>query len=62
MSAQETPPNSSGNQFAIPACPQCGRRMTAKQARPVLFASSVDDVTYRCDKCDTEVKRTVRRA
>jgi len=33
-----------------------------KQVAPVLFASNLDDVTYGCEKCGTEAKRTVTRA
>jgi len=40
----------------------CQRRMTIKQVAPVLFASNLDDVTYGCEKCGTEAKRTVTRA
>jgi len=46
----------------IPACPQCQRRMSVKQVKPVLFASDVDDVLYGCDECGTEAKRSVKRA
>jgi hypothetical protein len=70
MALQETPPNGrspprpSGRKTwaAIPNCPQCERRMTIKQVAPVLFASNLDDVTYGCEKCGTEAKRTVTRA
>jgi len=34
--------------------------MTVKRVAPVLFASSLDDVIYGCEKCDTEVRRTKR--
>ncbi len=44
-----------------PACPQCRRLMTVKQASSVLFASGLDDVIYRCEDCGTEAKRTVKR-
>jgi hypothetical protein len=36
--------------------------MTLKQVMPVLFASDLDDVTYGCQDCETEAKRTVKRA
>jgi hypothetical protein len=35
--------------------------MTIRQVAPVLFASELDDVTYGCETCATEAKRTVRR-
>jgi len=47
---------------AHPACPKCQRPMTVKQVMPVLFASDLDDVTYGCQDCETEAKRTVKRA
>ena len=70
MALQETPP-SGGRRRArpggkrrqrFPNCPQCERRMTVKQVAPVLFASDLDDVTYGCETCGTEAKRTVKRA
>jgi len=69
MTLQESPPRgrwprrSSGRKAsaAIPDCPQCERRMTIRQVAPVLFASELDDVTYGCETCATEAKRTVRR-
>jgi hypothetical protein len=70
LALQESPPGggspprrSSGGKTsaAIPDCPQCERRMTIKQVAPVLFASELDDVTYGCETCATEAKRTVRR-
>lgn len=45
-----------------PPCPTCQRRMVVRQVMPVLFAAGVDDVVYGCEKCGTEVKRTVKRA
>ena len=70
MALQELPPSGrspprSGkpkNPTTIPDCPQCERRMTVKQVALVLFASNLDDVTYGCETCATEAKRTVRRA
>jgi hypothetical protein len=69
MALQESPPSGrspprpSGRKTstAIPDCPQCERRMTVKQVTPVLFASNLDDVTYGCETCATEAKRTVKR-
>ena len=58
-----SPPRSGGprNPGAHPTCPQCQRRMTVKQVMPVLFASNMDDVVYRCEDCGTALKRTVKR-
>lgn len=44
-----------------PPCPQCQRRMIVKLVTPVLFASDIDEVTYTCERCGTETKRTVNR-
>lgn len=44
-----------------PKCPSCERRMTVKQVMPVLFTRELDEVIYRCEDCDTETKRTVKR-
>ena len=61
------PPHSDGpvkppkSKSKNPACPECERRMTVKQVTPVLFASAIDDVVYRCEDCGTEAKRTVKR-
>jgi DNA-directed RNA polymerase subunit RPC12/RpoP len=59
------PPPSGGPLFPPsaknPPCPTCERRMAVKQVTPLLFASELDDVIYGCEKCGTEVKRTVKR-
>ena len=52
----------SGKPNRVPACPKCQGRMTVKQVSPVLFASGIDDVTYSCEGCGTEIKRSVKRA
>lgn len=46
---------------SAPVCPQCQSRMKVDQVTPVLFASDFDDVTFGCEKCGAEVKRTVKR-
>ena len=69
MALQETPPSGRSPPRVSkpkgpadpPECPQCNRGMTVKQVTPVLFASELDDVTYGCEKCGTETKRTVKR-
>ena len=35
--------------------------MVLRLVAPVLFASGLDDVIYGCEKCGTEVKRTIKR-
>ncbi len=44
-----------------PECPACKRRMAVTLVTPVLFASELDDVTYKCDRCGGEIKRTIKR-
>jgi DNA-directed RNA polymerase subunit RPC12/RpoP len=44
-----------------PPCPTCERRMVIRQVAPVLFTSELDDIIYGCEKCGTEVKRTIKR-
>jgi len=44
-----------------PPCPACARPMGLRQVASGLFASGVDELTYDCEKCGTEVKRTVKR-
>jgi hypothetical protein len=44
-----------------PECPKCKRAMSVRQIEPVLFASNVDNVTYACDRCGAETKRTIKR-
>jgi hypothetical protein len=65
MSTQEQPGPSSGllppPGTKNPPCPTCERRMTVKQVMPLLFASGLDDVIYGCEKCGTEIRRTVKR-
>lgn len=66
MSMQETPPGAGkpprgGPKAANMVCAQCGGRMVVKQVSPVLFASGIDEVVTGCEKCATEVKRTVKR-
>jgi len=51
-----------GPKAANPTCPKCAGRMIVKQVAPVLFASDLDDVIFGCEKCASEVKRTVKRA
>lgn len=45
-----------------PICPKCQGRMAVSRVTPVLFASGLDDVIFRCGRCAAEVKRTVKRA
>jgi DNA-directed RNA polymerase subunit RPC12/RpoP len=70
MQQQQDPPRSgtrvrlagSSRHAPDPQCQGCQRRMSVKQVSPVLFASEMDDVIYRCDGCGAETKRTVKRS
>jgi type II secretory ATPase GspE/PulE/Tfp pilus assembly ATPase PilB-like protein len=42
-------------------CPNCKGEMTISEVTPVLFADGVEDVTYRCKGCCSEMKRTFKR-
>ena len=42
-------------------CPACGQRTVLRQVAAGLFASGLDEVIYGCEKCGTEVKRTIKR-
>ena len=46
---------------AYPDCPQCRGKMTVRQLSPAVSASNVDEVVYGCARCDTELKRDIRR-
>ena len=39
-----------------PDCPRCKTQMALKQVSPMLFASDIDEMHYRCDGCGTEIK------
>ena len=63
MASQEQFGAGSGSgKNGVPACPKCQGRMAVKQVSPVLFASGIDDVTYSCEACGTEIKCSVKRA
>jgi hypothetical protein len=36
--------------------------MRIRVVEPVMFARDVDHMTYRCEACGTESRRTVRRS
>jgi hypothetical protein len=42
-------------------CPNCKGEMTISEVTPVLFADGLEDVTYRCKGCRSEMKRTFKR-
>ena len=42
-------------------CPNCKSEMTVTEVTPILFADALEDVTYRCKGCRSEMKRTFKR-
>jgi transposase-like protein len=42
-------------------CPNCKSEMTVTEVTPILFADGLEDVTYRCKGCRSEMKRTFKR-
>ena len=42
-------------------CPNCKSAMTITEIAPILFADELEDVTYRCKACRSEMKRTFKR-
>jgi transposase-like protein len=42
-------------------CPNCKSEMSITQVTPILLVEGVEDVTYRCKGCRSEVKRTFKR-
>ncbi len=43
-----------------PICPGCRKTMVFKDKEHILFSNGLTDVTYRCESCGTETKRTVK--
>jgi transposase-like protein len=42
-------------------CPNCNGGMTITEVAPILFTDDLEDVTYRCKGCRSEMKRTFKR-
>jgi hypothetical protein len=42
-------------------CSNCKSEMTITGVTPILFADGLEDVTYRCKGCHSEMKRTFKR-
>jgi hypothetical protein len=46
----------------IEICPNCkAGMMTITEITPILFSEDLEDVTYRCKTCRSEMKRTFKR-
>ena len=46
--------------LGIPICPGCQKTMVFKDKEHILFSNGLTDVTYRCESCGTETKRTIK--
>jgi hypothetical protein len=42
-------------------CPNYKGQMTIAVVAPVLFTDDLEDVTYKCTRCRSEMKRTFKR-
>jgi hypothetical protein len=42
-------------------CLNCKGEMTISEVTPILFTDDLEDVTYRCNGCRSEMKRTFKR-
>jgi primosomal protein N' len=45
----------------VETCPNCKGEMTLAVVAPVLFTNDFEDVTYKCKRCRSEMKRTFKR-
>ena len=41
-------------------CPGCKEPMQVRRREPILFSKALTDVTYCCEICGTETKRTMK--
>jgi ssDNA-binding Zn-finger/Zn-ribbon topoisomerase 1 len=39
-------------------CPECGGRMVVSVVIPIMFSDGREDITYRCQECGGEIKRS----
>lgn len=42
-------------------CPNCKGEMTVTEVIPILFADHLENITYRCKACCSEMRRTFDR-
>ena len=42
-------------------CPRCQLPMMRGAAKPIMFTSGLSDVSYSCESCGTETRRTLNR-
>jgi hypothetical protein len=59
MSAKSVLRTRTGQPLPVVTCPGCQIPMTPLTKKPVLLTEFIE-VTYHCDKCDTETRRTIK--
>jgi hypothetical protein len=42
-------------------CPDCGSQMRLAAVLPVDSSAKADEMTYRCDACNCDLKRVTRK-
>ena len=50
--------------FVVPTmeiCPNCKSKMRLMEVTPIFLADGLEDVTYRCNGCRSDLKRTFKR-
>jgi len=47
--------------LAAPSCPICKAEMRFVRATPIIFTPGLADVSYVCDECGQETKRTLKQ-
>jgi hypothetical protein len=47
---------------SAPKCLECNREMTVTLVASMMFAKGIDQITYTCEECGTEQRRTVPSA
>jgi transposase-like protein len=46
---------------SVEICPNCKSKMRMTEVTPIFLADGLEDVTYRCNACRSEMKRTFKR-
>jgi hypothetical protein len=46
----------------IEICPNCKGEMTVTKLMPIFFADHLENITYRCKSCRSEMQRTFERS
>jgi C4-type Zn-finger protein len=41
-------------------CPACRGQMNLALVEPIMFSGGHEEVTYKCEKCGGEIKRSVK--